>query len=166
MRGRGNKVLPEEFDKTQFVDTANLLGNNINSTQAKKVISTILDISLKSVNNAFKSSSKWSKSSIITIYKKTTSVLDIKVVFNFLKAEQSWNVFLSYCKDMKLAKPSLSFKRGVESLRYLTPVDFAAVTRQNRFRPITDVKDFIQRLEDEIAIKNVSTGNVMGFLAS
>ena len=91
---------------------------------------------------------------------------DLKLEFDFLKAEQSWNMFLSYCKDLKLAKPSISFKRGVESLRYLTPGDFAAVTRQNRFRPITDVKDFIQRLEDEIAIKNVSSGNVMGFLAS
>jgi len=91
---------------------------------------------------------------------------DLKLEFDFLKAEQSWNMFLSYCKDLKLAKPSSSFKRGVESLRYLTPGDFAAVTRQNRFRPITNVKDFIQRLEDEIEVKNVSTGNVMGFLAS
>ncbi len=90
---------------------------------------------------------------------------DLKLEFDFLKAEQSWNMFLSYCKDLKLAKPSISFKRAVESLRYLTPGDFAAVTRQNRFRPITDVKDFIQRLEDEIAVKNVSSGNVMGFLA-
>jgi hypothetical protein len=46
----------------------------------------------------------------------------------------------------------------------LTPGDFAAVTRQNRFRPICDIKDFITRLEDEIAVKNVSGGNVMGFL--
>jgi len=91
---------------------------------------------------------------------------DLKLEFDFLKAEQSWNMFLSYCKDLKLAKPSSSFKRAVESLRYLTPGDFAAVTRQNRFRPITDVKDFIQRLEDEIAVKNVSSGNVMGFLTS
>ena len=90
---------------------------------------------------------------------------DLKLEFDFLKAEQSWNMFLSYCKDLKLAKPSSSFKRAVESLQYLTPGDFAAVTRQNKFRPITDVKDFIQRLEDEIAVKNVSTGNVMGFLA-
>ncbi len=91
---------------------------------------------------------------------------DLKLEFDFLKAEQSWNMFLSYCKDLKLAKPSISFKRAVESLRYLTPGDFAAVTRQNRFRPITDVKDFIQRLEDEIAVKSVPSGNTMGFLAS
>ncbi len=90
---------------------------------------------------------------------------DLKLEFDFLKVEQSWNMFLSYCKDLQLAKPSLSFKRAVENLKYLTPGDFAAVTRQNRFRPITNVKDFIQRLEDEIAVKNVSSGNVMGFLA-
>jgi len=75
-------------------------------------------------------------------------------------------MFISYCKDLKLTKPSISFKRAVESLRYLTPGDFAAVTRQNKFRPITDIEDFIQRLEDEIAVKNVSSGNVMGFLTS
>jgi SpoVK/Ycf46/Vps4 family AAA+-type ATPase len=91
---------------------------------------------------------------------------DLKLEFNFLKAEQSWNMFLSYCKDLKLVQPSASFKRAVENLKYLTPGDFAAVTRQNRFRPISDVKDFIARLEDEIAVKNVSSGNVMGFLAS
>ena len=89
---------------------------------------------------------------------------DLKLEFDFLKAEQSWNMFLSYCKDLKLANPATSFKRAVESLRYLTPGDFAAVTRQNRFRPISNVKDFIQRLEDEIAVKNVSSGNIMGFL--
>ena len=89
---------------------------------------------------------------------------DLKLEFNYLKAEQSWNMFLSYCKDLKLSRPSDSFKRAVESLKYLTLGDFAAVTRQNRFRPIDNVKDFIKRLEDEIAVKNLSNGNVMGFL--
>ena len=90
---------------------------------------------------------------------------DLKLEFDFLKTEQSWNMFVSYCKDLNLAKPSSSFKKAVESLKYLTPGDFAAVIRQNRFRPISDVKDFIQRLEDEVAVKNVSSGKVMGFLA-
>ena len=90
---------------------------------------------------------------------------DLKLEFDYLKAEQSWNMFLFYCRDLKLAKPSTSFKRAIENLRYLTPGDFATVTRQNRFRPITNIKDFIQRLEDEIAVKNVSSGNTMGFLS-
>ena len=91
---------------------------------------------------------------------------DLKLEFDYLKAEQSWNMFLSYCKELKLPKPAVSLKRAIESLRYLTPGDFAAVARQNRFRPIRDVKDFIKRLEDEIAVKNASNGKVMGFLAS
>jgi SpoVK/Ycf46/Vps4 family AAA+-type ATPase len=89
---------------------------------------------------------------------------DLKLEFSYLKAEQSWNMFLSYCKDLKLSKPSTSYKKTIESLRYLTPGDFAAVVRQNRFRPISNIKDFIQRLEDEIAVKSVNGGNVMGFL--
>ena len=91
---------------------------------------------------------------------------DLKLEFSYLKPEQSWKMFLSYCKDLKLAKPSSSLKSSVENLKYLTPGDFAAVVRQNRFRPINNVKDFIQRLKNEVAVKNVSNENVMGFLNS
>lgn len=91
---------------------------------------------------------------------------DLKLEFEYLKEEQSWNMFLSYCKELKLEKPSKSFKKSIYSLTSLTPGDFAAVTRQNRFRPIDNIKDFINRLEDEIAVKNVSSGKVMGFLSS
>jgi SpoVK/Ycf46/Vps4 family AAA+-type ATPase len=89
---------------------------------------------------------------------------DLKLEFDYLKSEQAWNMFVSYCKDLRLAKPSTAFKRAVENLKHLTPGDFAAVTRQNRFRPITDFKDFIKRLEDEVAVKSISSANVMGFL--
>ena len=89
---------------------------------------------------------------------------DLKLEFNYLNAEQSWRMFLSYCKDLNLSKPLKAYKKAVKSLRYLTPGDFAAVTRQHRFRPICDVQDFITRLEDEVAVKSVSSGGVMGFL--
>jgi len=91
---------------------------------------------------------------------------DLKLEFNYLMPEQSWNIFLSYCKDLKLTKPTLSFKKDVNNLKYLTPGDFAAVIRQNRFRPITDVKDFIVRLKDEIVVKSMESDNIMGFLVS
>ncbi|MDF1878107.1 AAA family ATPase [Sulfurimonas sp. SAG-AH-194-C20] len=90
---------------------------------------------------------------------------DLKLEFDYLKSEQSWNMFLSYCKDLNLKKPSVAFKKRVKNLKYLTPGDFAAVTRQNRFRPISDVKDFISRLEDEVAVKHEESGKVMGFLS-
>ena len=90
---------------------------------------------------------------------------DLKLEFDCLKADQAWNMFLSYCKALKLAKPSISFKSTVENLRYLTPGDFAAVTRQNRFRPILHVEDLMSRLEDEIAVKNIDNNTKMGFIA-
>jgi hypothetical protein len=88
---------------------------------------------------------------------------DLKLEFGYLKPEQALNMFLFYAKELKLSKPTQSFKNSVNGLRYLTPGDFAAVARQNRFRPIRDIKDFISRLQDEIAVKNIST-NKMGFL--
>jgi len=89
---------------------------------------------------------------------------DLKLEFDYLKPTQSWEMFLAYCKDLKIRKPAVSLKSGVESLRHLTPGDFAVVLRQNRFRPIKNVKDFIQRLEDEISVKNVDTSKKMGFI--
>jgi SpoVK/Ycf46/Vps4 family AAA+-type ATPase len=90
---------------------------------------------------------------------------DLKLEFDYLKPEQSWKMFISYAKELKLARPTKAFKQAVESLNFLTPGDFATVVRQSRFRPITNVKDFIARLEDEIAIKHLSSEKVMGFLA-
>jgi SpoVK/Ycf46/Vps4 family AAA+-type ATPase len=90
---------------------------------------------------------------------------DLKLEFDYLKPEQAWKMFISYVKELKLDKPTISFKRAVESLRELTPGDFAAVVRQSRFRVIKSVDDLIKRLEDEIEVKNVSSGSIMGFLA-
>ena len=89
---------------------------------------------------------------------------DLKLEFDYLKSIQAWEIFLSYCKELKIRKPAISFKTAVERLRYLTPGDFAAIVRQNRFRPIKNVKDFIQRLDDEIKVKNVESSRKMGFV--
>ena len=89
---------------------------------------------------------------------------DLKLQFDYLKSEQAWKMFISFAKELKLSTPSLSFKKGIENLRYLTPGDFAAVVRQHRFRPIKNIKDMITRLKSEVEVKMVSGGNKMGFL--
>jgi len=89
---------------------------------------------------------------------------DLKLQFDYLKSEQAWKMFISFAKELKLSTPSLSFKKGVENLKYLTPGDFAAVVRQHRFRPIRDIKDMITRLKSEVEVKMISGGNKMGFL--
>ena len=89
---------------------------------------------------------------------------DLKLEFDYLKSEQAWKMFISFAKELNLTKPSKSFQRAIENLRYLTPGDFAAVVRQHRFRPIRDIKDMITRLKSEVEVKMVKDGNTMGFL--
>ena len=89
---------------------------------------------------------------------------DLKLEFNFLKSKQAKKMFMSYCKELRLSKPSVSMQSSIESLKYLTPGDFAAIIRQHRFRPIADIKDFMQRLEDEISAKNIDNSLKMGFI--
>jgi len=91
---------------------------------------------------------------------------DLKLEFDYLRSEQAWKMFLSYCKELHLSKPTNAFKQSVENLKYLTPGDFAAVTRQNRFSPIKDIKDFVRRLEDEIAVKSADGEKVLGFISN
>ncbi|TKI68505.1 ATP-binding protein [Sulfurimonas crateris] len=88
---------------------------------------------------------------------------DLKLEFSYLQPKQAWEIFCSYAKELRLTKPQMSFKSQIGYLRYLTPGDFAAVIRQNRFRPIKDVESFIERLKEEVAVKN-AVGKTMGFL--
>jgi len=91
---------------------------------------------------------------------------DLKLEFGYLEADAAWKMFLSYARELKLSRPSSSYMRSVKNMKQLTPGDFAAVVRQNRFSPIKSIIDFISRLEDEISVKNSSTNKVMGFLGS
>jgi len=91
---------------------------------------------------------------------------DLKLEFDFLKSEQSWNMLQTYVKSLKLSKPTSTCKQMITSLKYLTPGDFAAVVRQNRFRPIKNTKQFIERLASEVEVKNIEDGSKMGFLTN
>lgn len=89
---------------------------------------------------------------------------DLKLEFEYLKPEQSWKMFKEFSKKLKLPKVKQEFKRDIQSLKQLTPGDFAAVVRQNRFRPITDIRDFISRLKDELKVKEIDISSKMGFI--
>ena len=89
---------------------------------------------------------------------------DLKLEFDYLKAQQAWKIFCSYAEELKLTPIDEALKSKIQKLDYLTPGDFAAIQRQNRFNPLKSLKDFAQRLEDEVAVKNITSSNVMGFL--
>lgn len=90
---------------------------------------------------------------------------DLKLEFNFLDPNQAWDMFLSYSKELGIENISKSLKKDIKSLRHLAPGDFAAVTRQSRFRTLRDGSDFIKRLKSEVDVKKVSGGNVIGFVS-
>ena len=90
---------------------------------------------------------------------------DLKLEFGFLTPTQSWKMFLSYVKLFKFPKPSASVEASLKNLRQLTPGDFAAVARQNRFRPLRDANDLLERLQNEVTVKQLDDNKRMGFLS-
>ena len=90
---------------------------------------------------------------------------DLKLEFSYMLPKQAYKMFKRYAKNLNLDGYKL-LKERLYSMRSLTPGDFAAVVRQNRFHPIESIEDFFQRLEDEVSVKNLQSSPKMGFLAS
>ena len=91
---------------------------------------------------------------------------DLKLEFSALNQKQSWKMFKIFSKSLGISQVDKNLKIKVQALKNLTPGDFAAVVRQNKFRPIKSNEEFVQRLEDEVALKDKVDENVMGFLAN
>jgi len=78
---------------------------------------------------------------------------DLKVKFEYLKAEQSWILVNRYCKVLGIDKPDENLKTNINGLINLTPGDFAAVARRHRFQPIRSALTLINNLESECFVK-------------
>lgn len=98
---------------------------------------------------------------IDTLDKASLRRFDLKLMFDYLTPKQADAMFELYIKELQLQKKS---QYDVKTLRDLTPGDFAAVLRQNRFRPIKTIQDFYERLQSEVALKNVEDSRKLGFM--
>ena len=88
---------------------------------------------------------------------------DLKVKFDYLSIGQASELFCRYCSQLELPIPQAPQFVQVSRLRKLTPGDFAAVARQNRFRPIATSEALISALEAECAVKEGGSAAI-GFL--
>ena len=88
---------------------------------------------------------------------------DLKVKFDFLKTEQAHSLFGRYCTALSLPAPQAEQLSKLARLQKLTPGDFAAVIRQNRFRPIETGAALVAALEAECAVKEGGATGI-GFL--
>ena len=88
---------------------------------------------------------------------------DLKVKFDFLKADQACELLRRHCVSLGLPVPQAEHLAHVRRLGQLTPGDFAVVARQNRFRAIRCGGDFVKALGAECAVKQPSRRPI-GFL--
>lgn len=93
---------------------------------------------------------------------------DLKFEFKALNSEQRKKLFEKECEILGLKCNNL-LKKQIAGLDNLTPGDFAAVKRQNRFSRIKDADDFYRRLCNEVEVKKIDESDKVsniGFLKS
>ncbi len=88
---------------------------------------------------------------------------DLKVKFDFLRAEQAWQLLRRHCALLGFEHVAPGLQARMRRLQMLTPGDFAAVQRQSCFRPIEHPEAFVAALEAECAVK-VNAKAPIGFL--
>ena len=88
---------------------------------------------------------------------------DLKVKFDFLMPEQASELLIRQCMHLGIDAPTASTLARIARMNNLTPGDFFAVARQNRFRRIANADDLVSALEAECGIKEGS-GSAIGFL--
>ena len=88
---------------------------------------------------------------------------DLKVKFDFLKPDQACELLVRQCLHLGIEAPSTLLLAQIARMNNLTPGDFAAIARQNRFRRIGTAADLIGALEAECGIKEGAKSS-MGFL--
>ena len=78
---------------------------------------------------------------------------DLKARFDYLRPAQAWQLFTHYCTHLHLPADSSALQPAVARLTKLAPGDFAAVVRQQRFRPLRTARELLKALEAECRLK-------------
>lgn len=88
---------------------------------------------------------------------------DLKVKLDYLRAPQAWALLQRHCAQLGLPAPGAAEQARLARLKQLTPGDFAAVLRQNRFMPLTSAAALVAGLEGECGLKQDSK-KAIGFV--
>ena len=89
---------------------------------------------------------------------------DLKICFGYLRPEQAWQLFLRQCKNLGHQKPATHLEKIIGDMKLLTPGDFAAVNRQQRFKAVSSPEALIDTLKAECAMKEGQRSRNIGFL--
>jgi transitional endoplasmic reticulum ATPase len=75
---------------------------------------------------------------------------DLKVEFDYLRADQVEALLVSQCRLLGLPEPGTGLREEARRLRGATPGDFAAVARRHRFDPLASGEALLAAVREEI----------------
>jgi SpoVK/Ycf46/Vps4 family AAA+-type ATPase len=87
---------------------------------------------------------------------------DLKLHFDYLANDQAWQLFQQHCDELGLQADAISQQR-LKRLDQLTPGDFAAVARRNRFTAFDSATAMANALAEEVALKTDNHQRPIGF---
>lgn len=91
---------------------------------------------------------------------------DLKVKFDYLQAGQAWEMLCAQCEAFGIPAPGRTDHDRLQSLRVLTPGDFAVVARRNRLSPCKSAAEVVEQLRREVELKEEGRpGKAIGFLS-
>ncbi|BAP41548.1 ATPase central domain-containing protein [Pseudomonas sp. StFLB209] len=89
---------------------------------------------------------------------------DLKVYFGYLSAQQAQSLFATHLKGLNLKDPQQTAASRLRGEAHLTPGDFAAVTRQARFKPFATANELATALLAECRLKPAAQQRPIGFI--
>jgi len=89
---------------------------------------------------------------------------DLKLEFKALSLIQLIEIFTAHAQELKLEAPNQVILQELQHIKEATAGDFATILRQHRFRKINNTTELLQRLKEEIKIKNIENAKTMGFI--
>lgn len=88
---------------------------------------------------------------------------DLKLRFGYLGTEKAWQLLQRQCAALAIPAPEAALRPRLARLATLTPGDFAAAARQNRFHPYQTADALVAALAAECALKE-DDGMRIGFV--
>lgn len=85
---------------------------------------------------------------------------DLKLCFDYLAPHQIDQLLSAWCRSLGISTPGTKYVGMIQSMKSVTPGDFAAVARRHRFQPFADGDEFLHALADDCTIKTGSSRSI------
>lgn len=85
---------------------------------------------------------------------------DLKLCFDYLNTKQIHNLLRSWCLNLGIKPPTSKHVGMMESMKCVTPGDFAAVARRHRFQPFKNAESFLLVLMEDCSIKTENSRRI------